>query len=99
MKKVLIMTPDIEGPVRNGGIGTAFTALATTLAKKGYDVDVLYTCGDYSESSASTFSDWSRIYSTFGINLLSTGLVKEINIDAPYFRRKSYSILLWLRLC
>jgi glycogen synthase len=48
MKKVLIMTPDIEGPVRNGGIGTAFTALATTLAKKGYDVDVLYTCGDYS---------------------------------------------------
>lgn len=35
MKKVLIMTPDIEGPVRNGGIGTAFTALATTLAKKG----------------------------------------------------------------
>jgi glycosyltransferase involved in cell wall biosynthesis len=57
----------------------------------------LYTCGDYSESSASTFSDWSRIYSTFGINLLSTGLVKEINIDAPYFRRKSYSILLWLK--
>jgi glycogen synthase len=35
MKKILIMTPDIEGPVRNGGIGTAFTALATTLAKKG----------------------------------------------------------------
>lgn len=31
MKKILIMTPDIEGPVRNGGIGTAFTALATTL--------------------------------------------------------------------
>lgn len=27
MKKILIMTPDIEGPVRNGGIGTAFTAL------------------------------------------------------------------------
>ncbi len=23
MKKILIMTPDIEGPVRNGGIGTA----------------------------------------------------------------------------
>ncbi|MDW7636985.1 glycogen/starch synthase, partial [Klebsiella pneumoniae] len=97
MKKILIMTPDIEGPVRNGGIGTAFTALATTLAKKGYDVDVLYTCGDYSESSVSKFSDWSRIYSTFGINLLRTGLIKEINIDAPYFRRKSYSIYLWLK--
>ena len=33
MKKVLIMTPDIEGPVRNGGIGTAFTALAVMLKK------------------------------------------------------------------
>ena len=43
MKKILIMTPDIEGPVRNGGIGTAFTALATTLAKKGYDVRNLAT--------------------------------------------------------
>ncbi len=47
--------------------------------------------------SVSKFSDWSRIYSTFGINLLRTGLIKEINIDAPYFRRKSYSIYLWLK--
>ncbi|MFO5973195.1 hypothetical protein ACLBVE_34915, partial [Pseudomonas aeruginosa] len=61
------MMQDIEGPVRNGGIGTAFTALATTLAKKGYDVDVLYTCGDYSESSVSKFSDRSSSNSTFRI--------------------------------
>ena len=36
MKKVLIMTPDIEGPVRNGGIGTAFTALAKKKKKRVY---------------------------------------------------------------
>ncbi|SXJ51825.1 glycosyl transferase [Klebsiella pneumoniae] len=30
MKKILIMTPDIEGPVRNGGIGTAFTVMTPT---------------------------------------------------------------------
>lgn len=50
MKKVLIVTPDIEGPIRNGGIGTAFTSLAVNMAKSGFDVEILYTCGDYSES-------------------------------------------------
>ncbi|EPJ5820610.1 glycosyltransferase [Pluralibacter gergoviae] len=97
MQKILIMTPDIEGPVRNGGIGTAFTALATTLSRRGYDVDVLYTCGEYSESSSSTISDWVHIYNSFGVNLLNTSLNTEINIDAPYFRKKSYSIFLWLQ--
>nr|WP_312158412.1 glycosyltransferase [Pantoea piersonii] len=97
MKKILIMTPDIEGPVRNGGIGTAFTALATTLASNGFDIDVLYTCGDYSESSSKTFNEWSLYYSQHGVNLLSTQLNNEISIDAPYFRKKSYSLFLWLK--
>nr|WP_313619505.1 glycosyltransferase [Pantoea septica] len=97
MKKILIMTPDIEGPVRNGGIGTAFTALATTLAKNGFDIDVLYTSGDYTESTSKSFKEWSLYYSKHGVNLLSTQINNEINIDAPYFRKKSYSIYLWLK--
>lgn len=97
MKKILIMTPDIEGPVRNGGIGTAFTALATALAKNGFDIDVLYTSGDYTESTSKSFKDWSLYYSKHGVNLLNTQINNEINIDAPYFRKKSYSIYLWLK--
>lgn len=95
MKKVLIITPDIEGPVRNGGIGTAFTALATSLAAKDLEVDILYTSGDYSESSES-FSDWCQLYSTFGVTLLKLDLNLEFSIDAPYFRRKSYALFTWL---
>lgn len=95
MKKVLIITPDIEGPVRNGGIGTAFTALATTLATKDLEVDILYTSGDYSES-AESFSEWTQIYSKFGVNLFKLDLNLEFNIDAPYFRRKSYALFTWL---
>ncbi|WP_241610526.1 glycosyltransferase [Rosenbergiella epipactidis] len=95
MKKVLIITPDIEGPVRNGGIGTAFTALATALANQSIEVDVLYTSGDYSESSES-FSEWSNLYSTFGVKLLQLDLKLEFNIDAPYFRKKSYALFSWL---
>ncbi|WP_448309922.1 glycosyltransferase [Pantoea sp. PGP6] len=95
MKKVLIITPDVEGPVRNGGIGTAFTALATSLATKNIEVDILYTSGNYSESSES-FSDWCQLYSTFGVNLLKLDLNLEFSIDAPYFRRKSYALFTWL---
>lgn len=95
MKKVLIITPDVEGPVRNGGIGTAFTALATTLATRELEVDILYTSGNYSESSES-FSDWSQLYSSFGVNLLKLDLNLDFNIDAPYFRKKSYALFTWL---
>ncbi|CCG86688.1 glycosyltransferase [Erwinia piriflorinigrans] len=97
MKKILLMTPDIEGPVRNGGIGTAFTSLAACLSGQGYEVDILYTCGEYLESSEKSFDDWSIFYKKQNINLLSTAVTKEINIDSPYFRKKSYSIYLWLK--
>lgn len=95
MKKVLIITPDIEGPVRNGGIGTAFTALSTSLASHSLEVDVLYTSGEYSESTES-FLEWSQLYSTFGINLLKLDFNLDFSIDAPYFRRKSYALFTWL---
>lgn len=97
MKKVLIVTPDIEGPVRNGGIGTAFTALAINMAKAGFDVDILYSCGEYSESQDKTFSDWVGHYKSFNVNLKSISLTQEISIDAPHFRRKSYSIFEWFK--
>src|SRR5689334_14716920 len=41
--KVCIATPDIVGPIRNGGVGTAYTSLARALAKAGHDVTILYT--------------------------------------------------------
>lgn len=98
MKKILIVTPDIEGPVRNGGIGTAFTALAINMAKAGFDVDVLYSCGDYSESSNKTYPEWVEHYKSFNVNLLSVTLTQEISIDAPYFRRKSFTIFEWMKI-
>lgn len=97
MKKILIITPDIEGPVRNGGIGTAFTALSTALAEKGHHVDILYTSGQYIESGSKSFQYWSDCYSNKNINLFNIDLCKSIEIDAPYFRKKSYSIYLWLK--
>lgn len=42
-KKICIVTPDIVGPMKNGGIGTACYWLARFLAQNGFRVTALYT--------------------------------------------------------
>lgn len=42
-QKTCIVTPDIIGPIKNGGIGTACYWLARFLAQSGFPVTVLYT--------------------------------------------------------
>jgi glycosyltransferase involved in cell wall biosynthesis/GT2 family glycosyltransferase len=46
---ICIVTADIVGPIRNGGIGTAYYNLALALANAGHRVTVLYTLGSYCE--------------------------------------------------
>lgn len=41
--KVCVVTSEILGPVKNGGIGTATSALIDSLAANGHNVTVLYT--------------------------------------------------------
>ena len=42
-KKICIVSPDIIGPVKNGGIGTHCYYLAETLVDSGFDVSILFT--------------------------------------------------------
>jgi glycosyltransferase involved in cell wall biosynthesis len=64
---VCIVTNEIIGPFRNGGIGTAMTGLAEVLAKAGQRVTVLYT-GDIWEP-VSAMPRWRRHYAAKGIEL------------------------------
>lgn len=41
--QVVLVTPDVVGPVKNGGIGTACLHYATVLARAGVSVDMLFT--------------------------------------------------------
>lgn len=62
---VLLVTPDIHGPVRNGGIGTAFAALADWLIADGHAVTILYALGAYTETDPVTH--WVEHYARKGI--------------------------------
>ncbi|MPZ52549.1 MAG: glycosyltransferase [Acidimicrobiia bacterium] len=41
--RVKLVTPDILGMVKNGGIGTACAHMAQVLARRGFDVSILFT--------------------------------------------------------
>lgn len=63
---ICIITPDLLGPVRNSGIGTANTFLAHELAEAGHSVSILFTqCG----TTARTSEPWVAAYSQRNIKV------------------------------
>jgi glycosyltransferase involved in cell wall biosynthesis/GT2 family glycosyltransferase len=95
--RVLIVTPDILGPIRNGGIGTAFGALARTLARAGHAVTVLYTLGGHSEDGGG-IEPWQRHYASLGIRFVPVWLEQgEPVLDAPHHAWRAYRVYLWLK--
>ena len=66
LKAVCVVTPDIVGPVRNGGIGTHAFNLANLLVAEGRQVDVIYT-GPWETGDAQKWKAW---YAERGIGFL-----------------------------
>ncbi|WP_193316461.1 glycosyltransferase [Methylorubrum populi] len=71
--RICIASPDIVGPIRNGGVGTACTALAQTLTAAGHAVDLFYTSIYYETGS---LAEWRRHYAKLGIGFI--GLEEDI---------------------
>jgi glycosyltransferase involved in cell wall biosynthesis/GT2 family glycosyltransferase len=95
--RVLIVTPDIHGPIRNGGIGTAFSALAQQLVAWGAQTTVAYALGRHSESEP--IAHWQNHYAGLGIALLSLDdkeLSKSPNLGAPIVRQLPWRVYRWL---
>lgn len=72
-KKICIVTPDIVGPMKNGGIGTACYWLARFLSQNGYQVTALYT-GPFQNG---TFSEVRAKYAEDRIEFLSLSEFKK----------------------
>lgn len=93
--KICISTPDIIGPVRNGGIGTAYAALADALVGAGHDVTILYLLGEYTENQSIKY--WIHYYSIKGIMFIPFARQDTYVIENPGRSKKSYEVYLWFK--
>ena len=65
VKRVCIATPDISGPVKNGGIGTAYHHLARLLAAGGHEVVIAYV--NRNAGNVELMAKTAACYAEFGI--------------------------------
>lgn len=89
---ICIVSCDLVGPIRNGGIGTAYTSLARTLARAGHRVTVLYALGRYCEQG--TIEDWQMTYARDGITLVP---MPETDVRGPHALRAPVDVYRWLK--
>ncbi|MBX9884644.1 MAG: glycosyltransferase family 4 protein [Novosphingobium sp.] len=66
--RICIATEQVMGPVRNGGIGNTYGALAIMLAEAGFDTTVLYLRGTKVETD--TIEHWIAFYAQRGVKLV-----------------------------
>lgn len=84
--RICIVTPDIIGPVANGGIGTHCYFLANSLAKAGHTVHILFT-GPFERGE---FSQWRQWYNEKNITferVISTPEDTSPVVASPYERQ------------
>lgn len=79
--KVCIVTNEIIGPFKNGGIGTSMTGLAETLAAGGIPVTVLYTGAIWTPGTA--LQRWKKHYADRGIELAALSLTDMKSLEGP----------------
>ena len=88
---VCIVTNELVGPFKNGGIGTSMTGLAETLAAEGLSVTVLYTGNVWTPDVS--IGQWRPRYRELGIELVAldfdqmrsiAGPVRDCGFAAPF---------------
>ena len=90
--EICIVTCDFVGPIRNGGIGTAYTSLARTLARAGHRVTVLYALGIYCEQGS--IEDWRQAYAEEHITLVPMPVTDTLGGGAM---RVAHGVYNWLK--
>jgi glycosyltransferase involved in cell wall biosynthesis len=78
---VCIVSNEIVGPFKNGGIGTSMTGLAEALARDGFTVTILYT-GDV-WGIAADLTRWKNAYKGINIEIESFSPDDLVSIDGP----------------
>lgn len=78
---VCIITGELIGPFKNGGVGTSMTGLAELLANDDFAVTVLYT-GAMAHPDV-RLQPWVTHYAARGIELIALSIEETKSIDGP----------------
>lgn len=95
--KICIATEQITGPVRNGGIGNTYGALAVMLATAGFDVTVLYLRGSVCETM--TIGHWVDHYAEMGVTMVPVpdyAAQERLRTGADRWLHAPYNMMRWL---
>jgi GT2 family glycosyltransferase/glycosyltransferase involved in cell wall biosynthesis len=93
--KVCIASVDFVGPVKNGGVGTAFTSLGEALAAAGHEVTLLYIGGQWCENE--TIDHWVAWYACKGIRFVPMPAMCPHPIEWSWAGIQSYHAYLWCK--
>ncbi len=85
---------EVNGPTRNGGIGTGYGLLAELLVEAGHEVTILYLQGQTSEQRR--IADWQREFAKRKIHLVPLPEA-EIQLGGATALARSYGAYEWLR--
>lgn len=93
--RIAIVTYELVGLTRTGGIGTAYTALAHALAEAGADVDVLFT--GWADDGVDVTAVAAR-YADGGVRLVQLADPPEPSVvSASRHARRAHQALAWVR--
>lgn len=95
--RICVATEEIVGPVRNGGIGTTYAALAEMLAQEGHEVTVLYLRGQ--EVEVETVDHWIADYAAKGVRFVPVPDYAEremLRTHADRWLRAPYNMMRYL---
>jgi len=90
---ICIVTCDIVGPIRNGGIGTAYYSLARLLADAGHRVTVLYALGRFCEQGS--IEQWIEEYRRLGIEFVP--VPDDVEVRGHSAMKIAHAVYRWLK--
>jgi glycosyltransferase involved in cell wall biosynthesis len=78
---VCIVSNEVVGPFKNGGIGTSMTGLAEHLADSGCRLTILYTGGVWAPDIQ--LGKWRARYAELGIDFVAISIEEMKSVDGP----------------